>query len=93
MKNIDDVLKTNTYFHETQPYEERIDTEHIMEVKLVKKSQGHKTLMDRFLAFDPQEKRQMPKFRSFQKFAEDLQEIKNYPKHEKESQNIQSNFA
>jgi hypothetical protein len=36
MKNIDKVLETKTYFHETLPYEERLDSEHVMERKIVK---------------------------------------------------------
>ncbi|KRX08112.1 P-loop containing nucleoside triphosphate hydrolase [Pseudocohnilembus persalinus] len=48
MKNIDKVLQTDTYFHETKPYEERIDTEHIMERSIVKQSQkSGRNLMQR----------------------------------------------
>jgi len=36
MTNIDKVLGTSTHFHETKVFEERLDSEHVMERKIVK---------------------------------------------------------
>jgi hypothetical protein len=70
MKNIDQVLGTNTYFHEIKNYEERIDSEHAMERKIVKVGEVKKvTLYDKLMDFDPQKRRIMPKIRNFNEFT------------------------
>ncbi|EGR28946.1 prolyl oligopeptidase family protein, putative [Ichthyophthirius multifiliis] len=35
LQNIDKVLGTKTHFHEILPYEERLDSEHVMETKII----------------------------------------------------------
>jgi len=36
MQNLDKILGTSTHFHETKVFEERLDSEHVMERKIVK---------------------------------------------------------
>lgn len=51
---MDKSLGTKTYFHDIENYEERIDSEHVMERKIVKVAEQKKeTMLDRLLNFDP----------------------------------------
>jgi hypothetical protein len=36
LKKIDQALGTNTYFYDVKPYEERVNSNHIMEVRIAK---------------------------------------------------------
>ena len=94
MNNIDKVLGTNTLFHETKVYEERLDSEHVMERKIVKLEEGRKklTAFDRLLSTDPQKKRDLPKIRNFTEFSKRMVDIRMYPKHEKESTVLKTEF-
>ncbi|KAL4435988.1 hypothetical protein ABPG74_022223 [Tetrahymena malaccensis] len=94
MQNIDKALGTKTVFHEIKTYEERLDSEHVMERKLVKLEQGRikKTAIDRLLTTDPQKKRDLPRIRNFSEFSKRMIDIRIYPQHEKESAVLKTDF-
>jgi hypothetical protein len=77
LRELDKALGTNTYFDESKPYEERISSEIIMERKILRKikEQHQETVLDKVFAYDPQEKRNMPKIRNFKQFIKDIEGI------------------
>ncbi len=76
MSRLDGLIGTKTYFHEIASYEERLDSETVMEKSLLKKSDPTIGL-DVNTYLDPQRERQMPKIVNFLKYAQDAQQFSN----------------
>ena len=76
LQELDKIFNTSTYFHDIEPeYEERLDSEHILERKALK--QRFLKGKERSLAIDPQEKIPIPKIRNRSEFYAEISEHSN----------------
>lgn len=77
MMELDKIYGTNTFFHPiNETFEERLDSEHVMEVLKNKRKHLHTTLQpSRLYEFDPQEKIEAPKIRNKQEFFKNLKKL------------------
>ncbi|KAM3131422.1 hypothetical protein pb186bvf_016494 [Paramecium bursaria] len=89
MRKLDQKLETDTYFHETAPYEERIDSEHIMKRSYLAKRE-YQIEKDLFfsshLSIDPQQKIEKPYIHNLKEFQQQTEQIIDYPDHHKQFQ-------
>jgi hypothetical protein len=89
MQRLDQALGTNTHFHETQPYEERLDSEHVMRRAIltrqeIKKEQLHQ--IAKLLNPDPQQRLARPKILNYDKYFTELSTLIQCPLPEKRPQ-------
>jgi len=76
MQELDKIYGTNTYFHPiNEAFEERLDSEFVMERKRSKRRMLKELGPDRFFEFDPQEKIEGPKVRNWQEYYKNLNQI------------------
>jgi len=77
MQELDKIYGTSTHFHPiNEVYEERLDSEHVMERRRAKKKHMEQIYQPaRFFERDPQTKFEAPKIRNKQEFFKNLKKI------------------
>ena len=78
MKEIDKTLGTNTYFHEVEPHEERLNSETLMERTALQEFAVKDDFLEKLVSLDPQQRVTRPPIRNFHEFAKKTFEMSIY---------------